>query len=144
MKVSDVMIRNVVTIDANATLTEAAEHMVEENVGALPVTDTSGAVTGMITDRDMVVRALANGLDPASTQVALCATAAPVCAHPEWELTRAMGLMAQHQIGRLPVVDEREHIVGMVTLSSLALRSGNSGRETMQTAQEVSRRSARA
>jgi len=66
-----------------------------------------------------------------------------ICARPDTQLEEAMEVMAARQVGRLPVVDYNNQLVGIVTLSSLALRSREE-RETLLTAQEVSRRSARA
>jgi CBS domain-containing protein len=139
--VEDVMIENVMTIDANAPLTEAAQRMREGNVGALPVLE-NGKLRGLLTDRDIVVRAIARGADPRTTRVAECATDQPVAARPEWSVNDAMEAMAGSRVGRLPVVDAQDHVIGIVTLSSLALRSRKED-EALQTAQAVSRRSAR-
>jgi CBS domain-containing protein len=138
MKVQDVMIRDIVTIDPSATLVEAAQRMREANVGMLPVV-RDGEVRGVITDRDVVVRAIARDADLGMLHVGDCATAEPVCAHPDWDVERARETMARGQIGRLPVVDEGR-LVGVVTLSSLALRSDDDDR-TLEAAKAVSRRS---
>lgn len=142
MKVKDVMVRDVVSIDASKTLEEAAQLMSEANVGVLPVLE-HGRLTGVVTDRDIVVRGVARKADPGATKVGDCASKDTVCARPEWDIDSAMDRMAQEQIGRLPVVDDANQVVGMVTLSSLALRSRQKG-DALETAQEVSRRSARA
>jgi CBS domain-containing protein len=139
--VEDVMIENVITIDGTATLAEAAQRMRDGNIGVLPVLE-NGKVRGVITDRDLVVRGLARGADPRTTRVQDCATDQPVCAHPEWSVDEAMEAMAASRIGRLPVVDGQDRVIGMVTLSSLALRSRRQD-EALETAQAVSRRSAR-
>jgi CBS domain-containing protein len=139
MKVRDVMVHEVVTIEPSASLAEAAQRMREANVGILPVVE-DGEVRGVITDRDLVVRALAQDADLTSTVVAECATADPVVAHPDWNLDRAMETMARAQVGRLPVVENGTTLAGIVTLGSLALRS-KQDRETLRAAKEVSRRS---
>jgi len=140
-KVKDVMVQSVTAIDASAPLTEAAEKMRQANVGVLPVIE-NGRVRGVITDRDLVIRAMARGSDPRSTRVAECHTSNVVCARPDWDLQEAMDRMAEHQVGRLPVVDESERLLGIVTLGSLALRAKRED-ETLETAKEISRRSAR-
>lgn len=140
--VKDVMIADVKTIESSATLTDAAQRMRDANVGVLPVVE-GGQLRGMVTDRDLVVRGMARGVDPTTTRIADCMTDNPVAARPDWDVEQAMEVMANEQIGRLPVVDERRRVVGIVTLSSLALRSRD-GEEALHTAQEVSRRSARA
>lgn len=140
--VRDVMVTDVQTIGANATLREAAERMQQDNIGVLPVLD-GDQIKGVITDRDLVVRGMARGADPASTRVADCATKGPIAARPDWSVEEALAVMAREQIGRLPVVDEGGRVVGIVTLSSLALRSRSEDR-ALDAAKEVSRRSARA
>jgi CBS domain-containing protein len=140
-RVEDVMVEDVVTIDGGATLGEAAQRMRDANVGILPVIE-DGRVRGVITDRDLVVRGMARGLDPARAHVTEAATRNPVCARPEWSLDRALRVMADEQVGRLPVCDADERVVGMVTLSSVALRA-REDEEALETAQQVSRRSAR-
>jgi CBS domain-containing protein len=136
------MIDDVLTIDASATVLEAAQRMRDANVGVLPVVD-DGVLHGIITDRDLVVRAMADGVDPALTRVAECATWDIICAQAESSLEDAMEVMADSRIGRLPVVDADNRVIGILTLSSLALRSSRQG-EALETAQEVSKRSARA
>jgi CBS domain-containing protein len=140
-KVKDVMVRSVTAIDASASLMEAAEKMRDANVGVLPVLE-NGQVRGVITDRDLVVRAMARGADPRSTRVGECHTSNVVCARPDWSVQEAMDRMAECRVGRLPVVDEEDRPLGIVTLGSLALRSGEE-EDTLATAREVSRRSAR-
>jgi CBS domain-containing protein len=141
-KVKGLMVSDVVTIGPSATLAQAARMMRDQNVGILPVIHDTKLV-GVITDRDLVVRALAEGADPTLTVVGEFASAEPICVRPDTEIDEAMEVMAACQVGRLPVVNYNNELVGIVTLSSLALRSREE-RETLHTAQEVSRRSARA
>ena len=139
--VREVMIPDVLTVDGTATVVEAAQKMQAANVGVLPVVQ-DGVLRGLVTDRDLVVRAIARGADPATTRVAECATRDIVCARAESTIDEAREVMADCQVGRLPVVDESNHVIGIVTLGSLALRS-RGGDETLRAAKEVSRRSAR-
>jgi CBS domain-containing protein len=136
------MISDVVTIDPSATLADAARAMEQANVGMLPVVE-NGRVRGVITDRDIVIRAVARDADASSTRVEECLTAHVICARPAWTTDEAMEAMGDAQIGRLPVVDDQDRLVGVVTLSSMAFRAPDKG-EALETAQEVSRRSARA
>jgi len=142
MKIKDVMVQDVVTINPSASLAEAAQLMRQANVGILPVVE-EGQVCGVITDRDLVVRAIAIGADLASTPVGECATGDPVVAHPDWNLDQAMEAMARAQIGRLPVIDDDNSLAGIVTLGSLALRSKRD-KETLAAARAVSSRSVKA
>jgi CBS domain-containing protein len=140
-RVKDLMVCDVVTVDPAVTLAEAARRMRDHNVGILPVI-INGELAGVITDRDLVVRALAEGADPELTLVGEFASAEPICARPDTPLGEAMEVMAACQLGRLPVVDDDNELVGIVTLGSLALRSREE-KQTLHAAQEVSRRSAR-
>lgn len=140
-KVKDVMIADVVTIEASATLLEAAEQMRDANIGMLPVME-DGVLRGIVTDRDMVVRGMSRDVRPSEAQVAEYLSEPPRYAEADWSVEEAMAEMAQQHVGRLPVVDDAGRIIGVVTLSSLALRSQKQ-QETLATAQEVSRRSAR-
>ena len=142
MKIRDVMVRDVIAVDPSASLAEAAQLMQQANVGILPVVE-DGQVCGVITDRDLVVRALAVDADLISTPVGECATGAPIVAHPDWDLDQAMEAMARAQIGRLPVIDDDNALVGIVTLGSLALRS-RKDKDTLEAAKAVSRRSVKA
>lgn len=139
--VKDVMIQNVVTIDAGATLLQAAETMRDANVGMLPVM-AGDVLRGIVTDRDLVIRAMTRDVRPSEAYVGECLTEPPRCAEPDWSLDEAMEEMARQQVGRLPIVDAGGRVLGVVTLSSLALRSPKQ-QEALETAQEVSRRSAR-
>jgi len=139
--VRDVMVKDVVSIDPSASLTDAARKMEDANVGMLPVVE-DGKVLGVITDRDIVIRAVAREADPASTAVGDCLSGDAIVARPEWTTDRAMQTMAEAQIGRLPVLDDEERLVGVVTLSSMAFRAPDKG-EALETAQQVSKRSAR-
>ena len=139
--VRDVMVRDVVSIEPSASLTDAARVMEEANIGMLPVVQ-DGELVGVITDRDIVVRAVAQDADPASTAVGDCVSVNAIVAHAEWTTDRAMQTMAQAQVGRLPVLDDDEQLIGVVTLSSMAFRAPEKD-EALEAAQEVSRRSAR-
>jgi len=139
--VRDIMVKEVVTIEPSASLTDAARAMEDANIGMLPVVQ-DGKVLGVITDRDIVVRAVAREADPASTAVGDCLSINAIVAHPDWTPERAMQTMAQAQVGRLPVLDDEDRLVGVVTLSSMAFRASEKG-EALEAAQEVSRRSAK-
>jgi CBS domain-containing protein len=140
-QVKDIMIGEVMTIEATATLLDAARQMRDANIGMLPVVE-DGTLRGVITDRDLVVRAMSRDVRPSEMKVAACLSEPPRYAEPDWDVDEAMVEMARQHVGRLPVVDDAGAVVGVVTLSSLALRSPQE-QETLQTAREVSRRSAR-
>jgi CBS domain-containing protein len=140
-QVKDVMVNEVITVEASSTLLRAAERMRDANVGMLPVME-DGVLRGVVTDRDLVVRGMSRDARPSEMQVTECLSEPPRYAEPGWSVEDAMEEMARQQVGRLPVVDDDGAVVGVVTLSSLALRSAKPD-EALQTAQEVSRRSER-
>lgn len=141
-RVRDVMVADVVTIEPSASLVAAARRMRDANIGMLPVVDR-GRVVGVITDRDIVVRAVAHERDPLTTRVSDCLSEGVIPAHPDWPTEQAIVTMAQAQVGRLPVLDDGQRLVGVVTLSSMAFRAPRKA-VALEAAQEVSRRSARA
>ena len=119
-KISDFMTRNVQVVRPDESLRRAAQVMDELNVGALPVCDQHGLV-GMITDRDITVRAMAAGL-PSDTQVSDVMTDHARWCTGEQSVQEAMQQMADVQIRRLPVVDADHQVVGIVSLGDLATR----------------------
>jgi CBS domain-containing protein len=140
-QVKDVMVDEVLTIEATATMLEAAEKMRDANIGMLPVME-DGVLRGVVTDRDLVVRGLSRDQRPSEIEVSDCLTEPARYAEPEWTLDDALVEMARQHVGRLPVIDGSGKIVGVVTLSSLALRAGRH-EDTLDAAREVARRSAR-
>ncbi len=117
--VSDVMTREPVSLRPHDSVALAARLMDELNVGALPVCE-NWEVRGMLTDRDITVRVIAAGLDPALTQSEAVMSERVRCAGVHQSTADALALMASVQIRRLPVVDEQGRLVGIVTLGDLA------------------------
>ncbi|MEU8249446.1 CBS domain-containing protein [Nonomuraea sp. NPDC048916] len=105
-------------IPAHETLDRAAQLMRDSNVGALPVCDVDGRVTGIITDRDIVVRCVAEGHDPASVRASDLALGL-VWASPDTTVEEALALMEEHQIKRLPVMED-DRAIGMISEADLA------------------------
>ena len=120
-KISELMTRDVEVIEPDETLQRAAQLMDELNVGALPVCRGTRLV-GMITDRDITVRATAAGLSPKDTLVSEVMTEATRCCGPDESIEAAMRTMGDVQIRRLPVLDEHDALVGIVSLGDLAVR----------------------
>ena len=118
-RVADIMTGNIAMVRADDTLESAAQRMAGENVGSLPVCDQEKHVRGMITDRDIVVGALARGKDPKKTTVGEIATKQLVSVTSNDPINRAAELMAEHRVRRLPVIDN-DRIVGIVSQSDIA------------------------
>jgi CBS domain-containing protein len=136
--ISEVMTRVVETIAPEASVQDAARLMSELNVGALPVCD-GDALVGMITDRDITMRATASGRAPQSTAVAEVMTAALSCCSEQDSVDAVLKKMGDEQIRRIPVVDARQHLVGIVTLGDLATRQSESTEDALS---EISQPSA--
>jgi CBS domain-containing protein len=117
--VRDAMTENPRSIGASASVVEAARLMREEHVGSLPITDDEQLV-GMITDRDITTRVVAEGADPKTTAVEEVYSQDLISVEPEQDLDEALQLMARHQVRRLPVV-ENDRLVGIVAQADIAL-----------------------
>src|SRR5215472_2566564 len=113
MKVSEVMTTEVETVQLNSTLEEAASIMKVGNVGAVPVVDEDEDLVGIITDRDIVVRCVADGKNPSETSVEEVLSHDLETIEPDADLEEAAQLMADKQIRRLPVCEDGE-LVGML------------------------------
>ncbi len=121
MKVRDVMTTNVATVAPEKTVSDTARVMQAHNVGAVPVCQQNGIVVGIVTDRDIVVRCIANNGDPKTTQVKDVMTQEVITASPDLDTEEAARTMAQYKIRRLPVV-ENGTLVGVISIGDLATR----------------------
>jgi len=117
--VREIMTADPEQVDADAQVHEAALVMRELNVGAVPVT-SGGQVCGIITDRDITLRVLAENRNPAEVKVRDVATSSIVTTAPDTDVADAARLMAEHQVRRLPVV-EGGRLVGMLSLADVSL-----------------------
>jgi CBS domain-containing protein len=119
VKVSDLMAKHVEFIDADATVQDAASLMGELDVSALPI-GTADDLKGVITDRDILYRVVAEGKDPRRTLVLQVATKTIFSVKPEDPISTAMDLMASQNVRRLPVLDNAQRVIGWITLSDLS------------------------
>jgi CBS domain-containing protein len=123
-KLKDVMTRDVEVISPEATIREAAARMKALDVGPLPVCD-GRRVLGMLTDRDLTVRATAEGRDPNTTRVREVMTAEVIAGDEDDDVKAAAKIMQQEQIRRLLVLDRDKQLVGIVSLGDLAVEAGD-------------------
>lgn len=137
MKVAEVMTRDVEVVSPTSTLREAARKMDELNVGVLPVCD-GRRLSGVITDRDITVRASAAGESPESTTVNEVMSMHPRWCLAEVDVTEAEQIMAESQIRRLPVVDDEKNLIGIVSLGDLATEEAPGAREALRQVSEPS------
>ncbi|HEY8807785.1 MAG TPA: CBS domain-containing protein [Candidatus Limnocylindria bacterium] len=118
MNVKELMTRDPATLDPDSTCTEAATLMKDKDCGSLPVVK-DGKLVGIVTDRDIVLRAVAARKDPAKIAVSEIMTAAPATVGPETTAADASKLMSAKQVRRLPVVDNGR-LVGLLAIGQLA------------------------
>lgn len=132
--VRDVMTAKVETMTSTQPLHEAARLMKSGDFGSIPVVD-DGRLVAVLTDRDIVVRAVAEGMDAKTTTVGQIASTDPVTVEPSQSLGDALELMSAHQVRRLPVV-ENGRLVGMLSQADIALEATE--KLTGEVVQEIS------
>jgi CBS domain-containing protein len=132
--IRNVMTSNPATIESSATVVEAAKLMRDEDVGLLPVTE-GGRLVGTITDRDITIRVVAERKDPQSTTVRDVASTDVVTLKPDQDFDEAVRLMSQHQVRRLPVVEDGQ-LVGIVAQADVATEGEDA--KTGQLVQDIS------
>jgi CBS domain-containing protein len=118
MKINEVMTRDVQTVTPEQTAQEAASFMLSADAGSIPVTDGDRLI-GMITDRDIAVRGVAEGRGP-DTPVRELMSSGIICAHEGDDIDAVASQMAEAQVRRLPVVDDQERLCGIVSLGDLS------------------------
>lgn len=117
-QVREIMMTEPVTVTAQTPIDEAARLMRDENIGDVLITD-GDQLRGLVTDRDLVVRALADDKPPTTSVQEVCSQN-PVTCTPGDDVQRAASLMREHSLRRLPVVDSGR-LVGVITLGDLAI-----------------------
>jgi CBS domain-containing protein len=118
-KARDVMTADARCVQQGQTLVDAARLMRELDVGALPICGDDNRLKGMVTDRDIVIRCIADGGDPAQTDVMSLAKGKPVTVGADDDIEVALRTMAEHQVRRLPVIDGHD-LVGVISQADIA------------------------
>jgi CBS domain-containing protein len=131
----DVMTFDPQCVGENDTLVEAARRLRDLDVGAMPICGDDGRLKGMLTDRDIVVKCLADGGDPATTTAGSLGEGSPVTIGADDDIREALRVMQDHQVRRLPVIDGHD-LVGIISQADIA-RSLSSA-ETGETVEEIS------
>lgn len=118
----------------------AAQLMQREDVGLIPVVfdDETRRLVGVVTDRDLALRVVAQNRHPSQTTVDAVMSAEPVTCHPDDDLALALDRMKEFQVRRIPIVDERGALVGIVAQADVALRT-DEAEETAEVVAEISR-----
>jgi CBS domain-containing protein len=124
MKISDVMTTDVETVSADQTAQDAAKFMLRAEAGSIPVCD-GDTVIGMITDRDIAVRGVAEGRGP-DTPIRDLMTDGIVCAREDDDVRDVASKMSEAQVRRLPVLDAQDRLCGIVSLGNLSRQTDGS------------------
>jgi len=119
----EVMTRHVRALRRTHTLRDAAQIMKEENVGIVPVVDDNNRLIGVLTDRDIVIRAMVDGRNPQEMRVEECMSDDIHAVHPEERVVDVVELMGNKQIRRVPVVDRQDQLVGIIAMADIATRA---------------------
>jgi CBS domain-containing protein len=121
---NDVMTKNPTCCAASDPVQAAAEIMKNEDVGSVPVIESAEnpRLVGVVTDRDIVLRVIADGKDYRSVTIQEVMSVNPVTCAPEDSMQDAIDKMSQHQIRRLPIVDGGHHVIGIIAQADVATR----------------------
>jgi CBS domain-containing protein len=121
MSIQDVMTRNPATLPMDATVTDAARMMRDQAIGDVLVCRDDGTLCGVLTDRDITVRMVAEGLDPDKTDIGSICTGEPITLSQDSTVDDAISTMRTRAIRRIPVVED-EKPIGVVSLGDLAVK----------------------
>ena len=125
-KCSDIMTKDVVTCTTDATIVEVAQLMKTEDIGPVLIVDneTSNTLVGIVTDRDIVIKVIADGQDVNSTRIGDVMSKKLITCRADDDVDVAMKAMAQFQLRRIPVVEDNMRLVGIISQADVATRAG--------------------
>jgi CBS domain-containing protein len=138
-KCNEVMTKNPVCCLPNDAVIKAAELMKSENIGSIPVIENEQTqkVVGIVTDRDLALKIVAEGRDAKSTNVEAVMTRKVVTCLADDDLQKALDAMAEHQLRRIPVVDNNNKILGIIAQADVATRA-DQPEKTAEMVKEIS------
>lgn len=133
MKVKDCMCQNVYCVKPETKINEIAKLMSENHIGCIPVCDNNNCICGILTDRDILLRTVACNKDINTTTASeIMSTNVCTCKEDD-DMVNAENKMSNHQIRRLPVCDENNHVIGILTLGDLAQNDTELGKQEVCT-----------
>jgi CBS domain-containing protein len=138
LKCRDIMTRNVTTCNKNTNIEKIAQLMRFEDIGAIPVLDQEGKLEGIVTDRDIVVEGLTKDKADAQLTAEDCMSTDLFTARQNDRLVDVIREMGDHQIRRVPVVDSRNRLVGIISMADVATQT-NKDRELEKALEEISK-----
>ena len=139
MKVSEIMTKNPVCCWPSSSTLSAALLMQETDTGIVPVIQNpfTPILVGVVTDRDLCLHVIATDRHPSSTWVDGCMTHDPICCAEHDEVSLVLDLMKAHKVRRLPVVNEKHEVVGIVSFADLVRKSGIEASAMMEALQRI-------
>ena len=139
MKAQEIMSKNPTCVTADTPLVEAARLMKTENIGVVPVVESTGSkrLVGVLTDRDIAIRAVAEGRDGATTSVGHVMSSNVRTSAPDDSVEDVMELMGREQVRRIPIVDDRGNLVGIVAQADIVLEARDN-RKAEKTVEKIS------
>ncbi|MBI4445154.1 MAG: CBS domain-containing protein [Acidobacteria bacterium] len=122
MKAREIMTKHPATCTEDDPILNAVQIMKQHDCGAVPVTDLQGRCVGIVTDRDICLEVVLKGLGPEKSRLREIMSSHPVTCNPQEDIERVLQKMEEHQIRRIPVVDESGKCVGIIAQADLALK----------------------
>src|SRR5947209_5611951 len=124
MKCSEIMTKNPSCCLVTDSVYQAAQLMKTEDVGPIPIVSDQETkkLEGIVTDRDLALKVVAELLDPKRTQVKDVMTTGVLTSYADDDVERALDLMEQHQVRRIPILDEKDRLVGIISQADIAIR----------------------
>lgn len=119
MRCEEIMTKNPLTVTMDATVQEAARKMAEKDIGFIPIVDGQGRAVGTVTDRDIVIRAVAKGLDLKSAKLRDFGGNEVACCQPGDDVSKALELMQREKVQRILICDAQKKPVGVISLQDL-------------------------
>lgn len=141
MKCIDVMTKNPKACAPTDNVQQAAQLMKSEDVGPIPIVDDNSKLEGIITDRDIVVKVVAEGQDPRTTKLAEVMTTDLITCAVDGDIEETLELMEDNQIRRIPVVDASGRLVGIISQADIATRLDDS-EKTAELVEDISKAAA--
>jgi CBS domain-containing protein len=134
---SEIMTRNPECVTPNDSVMKAAQLMKSEDVGPIPIVKDGRKLEGIITDRDLALKVVAEGRDPKTTTVEAVMTDNLVTCKGNDDVQKVLTLMQKHQVRRIPVVDNEDQLIGIIAQADVATRLGNNS-ATGQMVEDIS------
>ena len=138
LRCRDIMTRGLVTCHRDTPIRRIAQIMREEDTGAVPVVSDDTTLEGIVTDRDIVVRGLTSNKGDTEFDANDCMSTDIYSAHPNDRLVDVLEEMGDHQVRRIPIVDNRNRLVGIVSMADIAVEAGRD-RELAQALEKISK-----